>query len=120
MESSSVSLTIELKKLSEFKFFNCGSETVSHLKPRIIGNEGKIIIKVYPVFARGKLAVICSKCRKSKSENLNLLTDFKGTLLPYLIDLHANANLGVLYDSRGLLQPEISFSEILNTSNDHE
>lgn len=52
MKSSVVQLSIELKNLNEFKFYNCGSDTISSLKPRIIGSKGKIVIKVYTVFGK--------------------------------------------------------------------
>lgn len=93
------------------------------MQPRIEGSNGKIVIKIYTVFGKGEKAEFCPNCRENKFDNFNLLSDFFGGLLPYLIDLHANASLGVLYDSRNSedkLELEVSFSDLLNTSNDHE
>lgn len=49
------------------------------------------------------------------------MSSFKGVLYPLFIDLHANLNLGVLYDSRDPLgeRNERSFAEMLETSNNH-
>lgn len=62
---------------------------------------------------------MCPRCEEKKIITRNLAEYFKGNLLPLFVDLHVNANVGILYDSTGRSTIERSFSEIIQAHHNH-
>lgn len=94
-------LSLKIKDLKSFKFNNSGAKLLGNgLKQKIINSKGLVGSYPFTVFGKGSLASICPRCKPLKSDKFNLFKYMTGQLNPILLDLHINANIGVLYDSR--------------------
>ena len=73
------------------------------------------------IFGQEDFSRHCPRCRNVKVIYFNLWNEMQGTLYPLLIDLHANAHLGILYDSRPEKKvTEKGFEELVSTSNTYQ
>lgn len=92
-------LSMKIKNTEEFSLKN-SAISPNHLKDKILNSGGLIGSYPYTVFGKGELAPTCPRCKSTRSVKFNAHKYLAGQLSFILLDLHVNANIGILYDSR--------------------
>ena len=91
-------LSMRIKDIDKFRFIN--SSSISTIKNKIVNSKGLIGSYPYTLFGKGSIGSTCPRNKHLISDKFNAFKYLSGELNPILLDLHVNANIGVLYDSR--------------------